>query len=395
LDMSSIVFDDLLNDVAALNSTVSEFLYCEVALLPSGIETLLRNRRDIPVDISRTTDIMGQKTLSDKGAYGGTFGFALGLHSKKILYYHTFGFDTDDGDDPYRYAITFDAGFVLDDIASATMPFVALRNEQDELQATTVAFESNNVDLPPILVSKFGGNYTLKIRYKGNVRTGLENLRFNVFSRFQVAYGADANSNVNNLFTTGTIDSPDDSRTDFFDLNVTLNFTLQAGEGIWAWWQCYSVINVLGVVWEVRQEIAEFEVSNLSVAPASWARSWLVYESLATQLEAITEQNDVLVSEYFGRTNSMPRQYKTNGGGSLLALTNGYLLRGLSELKNPISSFKDSYDSLNAVYNLGMGIEQIGGFEFVRIEPKSYFFDTGIVHELMDVATIKASFNIA
>jgi hypothetical protein len=309
------------------------------------------------------------------------------------LYYHIFGFDTDEGDDPYRYDITFDSGFALDGIAAATMPFVPLRNEQDELQDASVSFEADPVDLPPILISKFGGEYTMNIRYKGRVRTGLENLRFNVFSRFKIAYGQDANSNATDLFTTGTIDSPDLERFDDFDINMIITFTLQPGEGIWAWWLCYGDINVIGIVWEITHEIANFEVTNLSVAPASWARSWLVYEALATQLEAMTSQNNLLISEFFGRTNSMPRQYGSNGGGSLVALTNGYLLRGLAELKNPIISFKEFYDSLNAIYNLGMGIETFNGVQFVRIEQKSYFFDIEIIHEFFNVSGIKASFN--
>lgn len=392
LDMSSIAFDDLLNDVAALSNTFSEFLYAEVALLPNGLETKLRNRRDIPIDISRTTDVTGISNLSDKGEYGGTFGFALGLHSKKILYYHVFGFDTDEGDDPYRYDIRFDASFVVDDIAHAKLPFVPLRNEQGELQPAEVAFESDRLNLNPILVSEFGGVYTLKIKYKGTVRTGLENLRFGVFSRIKLAYGQDANSNDTDLFTTGTISSPDAERFDDFDIDTTYTFTLKEGEGIWVWWQCYG-FNVVGIVWEVTSEIANFEVTNLSQAPASWARSWLVYEALATQLEAITEQNNVLISEFFGRVNSQPRQYNSNGGGSLVALTNGYLLRALPELKNPIIPFKELYDSLNSIYNLGMGIDEINDTQFVRIEPKSYFFGTNVIHEFTNVANIKASFS--
>lgn len=390
LDLTSIVFDDFSSDTNSLYS--SNFLYCEVALLPSGIETLFRNRRDIPIDLGADLDLDKQLTLSNKTGFGGTNGYVLGLHSKEILFTHIFGFDTDNGDDPYRIDVIFDAGFVFDAIAFAKLPFVTLRNEQNEIIDPEYLLDADAINFTPNLVSKFGGNYTLKVRLKGFVRTGLENLRFNAFSRIVLAYGANANSNVTNLFTSGTISSPDATRTDNFDLILTFNFDLQIGEGVWLYWKMYGDFNILGIVWEITHELAEMTLTNNSVAPSSWAKTWLVHEALATQLESITSKNNVLYSDFFGRTDSLPRVYELNGEGSKLALTNGFMLRAINYIKNPKISFKDCYDSLNAIYNLGIGIEVIDNEEVIRIERKSYFFQNEVSHRFDYVPKIMMSF---
>lgn len=52
------------------------------------------------------------------------------------------------------------------------------------------------------------------------------------------------------------------------------------------------------------------------------------------------------------------------------------------------TSFDDWFKSVNALFNLGLGIETdvTTGYDIIRIEPKSYFFDTGITE---DFGTVK------
>ena len=51
------------------------------------------------------------------------------------------------------------------------------------------------------------------------------------------------------------------------------------------------------------------------------------------------------------------------------------------------TSFNDWWKTVNSLFNLGIGIEYgTGGIEIVRIEPKEYFFQTGVV---VDFGTVK------
>lgn len=59
---------------------------------------------------------------------------------------------------------------------------------------------------------------------------------------------------------------------------------------------------------------------------------------------------------------------------------------------DPVGDFRTSFDdwfkSVNALFNLGVGVETdtTTGYDIIRIEPKSYFFDTGITE---DFGTVK------
>lgn len=59
------------------------------------------------------------------------------------------------------------------------------------------------------------------------------------------------------------------------------------------------------------------------------ATSFMIHEALSKSFEYITDRNNVLISNFLGRRDSLPRSYNNDGSASMLAVTNGKLLRGL------------------------------------------------------------------
>lgn len=134
-------------------------------------------------------------------------------------------------------------------------------------------------------------------------------------------------------------------------------------------------------------------LSEDSSLPATDTRSFKIYEVLNKVLETITDRTDILRSDFFGRTNSTPTDYTLNGCGSWLAVTNGLNIRNMRDKNNdsfPISiSFKELFDALNTIYCIGLRVEIIDGLEYIRIEPREYFFDNETVMQFSYVKDIE------
>lgn len=129
-----------------------------------------------------------------------------------------------------------------------------------------------------------------------------------------------------------------------------------------------------------------------SIVPESQCNVFAIHEALARISQVITDQSDVLRSNYFGRKNSEPISYSENGCGSFTAITNGSLIRQFPITERPVyTSMKELYNNLDAIHNLGMGIERVGEDYKIRIEPKEYFYSNDVSVTLTNVPNIKMS----
>lgn len=114
---------------------------------------------------------------------------------------------------------------------------------------------------------------------------------------------------------------------------------------------------------------------------------FLINETGSRILEAITNDCFRLLSNYYGRTDSEPylAPDNTDGKGSLRALTTGLLLRNYTETGKLILSFKDFFEALKAIDNVGIGIEEDStrsGFQVVRLESAEYFYNETVLLQL-------------
>lgn len=115
------------------------------------------------------------------------------------------------------------------------------------------------------------------------------------------------------------------------------------------------------------------------------ANGLLIYEALEKLARDITEENNSFRSNFFGRTDSA-HYYPIDGPGSLLFITGGFQLRGFPlEKKSLFATWQELIDSLSAIYNLGVGIEQLpDGREVIVVEDMAYFYSDEIVLDLTD-----------
>lgn len=116
----------------------------------------------------------------------------------------------------------------------------------------------------------------------------------------------------------------------------------------------------------------------------------LAHEAVDRLTSIATNRQKSFYSDFLGRTDL---GYSANGKGAFNAITHGFWIRGFDKLPLPTenepnlfkpltTSFKDFVDSIDAVWNIGIGIEKIGVRERVRLEELSYFYNLNVLIRL-------------
>lgn len=136
---------------------------------------------------------------------------------------------------------------------------------------------------------------------------------------------------------------------------------------------------------------ASLSIKSTQECENTSARVYLVNETLSRMAEAYTNNCVKVKSNYFGRVDSLPYPSITDGCGALECLTSGLIIRsreqekvriGSEFIKPPFQlSFKDAFESLKSIHNIGMGIEENteDGGEWIRVEPVSHFFNNSVL----------------
>ena len=168
-----------------------------------------------------------------------------------------------------------------------------------------------------------------------------------------------------------------------FDYSFSGTIALNEGEGIFAF-----------LFWDTNNDTAFYnntrdatfdaetyiKIDSLSNCPPTDAEVSLIHETASRITEAITDLCLKVKSDYYGRTDSEPYAAATDGCGSLRILTNGLRLRNATT-DDHFLSLKDVFDSLNAIDNIGMGVEG----DWLRIEPIDYFFNNTLLFNIDSV----------
>ena len=119
----------------------------------------------------------------------------------------------------------------------------------------------------------------------------------------------------------------------------------------------------------------------LSEIPVQERKAIPIYEAFLRVGQIITDTANPFYSDYFGRTDTPLTTYGSDG--HLSHVTKGRFIRG-ETLSNEIMSLslKELFHSQYCMLNLGLGIEQIGGVDKIRIEEVAHFFDANVVLDL-------------
>jgi hypothetical protein len=183
-----------------------------------------------------------------------------------------------------------------------------------------------------------------------------------------------------------------------FNVSGTLALAaMQPGERIWAIITYnYEVIftSVGGYyyydhIWDFSTATWHFEAD--SVYPTSTIKGWAIFETWARVCASIGDNADAFDSVLFGRRDSQPTSYGSNGCGSFTAVTSGLSIRGFnrSAYDKPVTcSLEDLFDACEALWDIGMGVEN----NKVKVETKSYFYDKNtVIFSATNIPHIKIS----
>ncbi|HMY34623.1 MAG TPA: hypothetical protein PKW36_00810, partial [bacterium] len=122
--------------------------------------------------------------------------------------------------------------------------------------------------------------------------------------------------------------------------------------------------------------------------PESISKTSRINESISRVAEIITGDCLRMYSSCFTRNDAQPEPaelpeddpdyvFPTNGCNSTYVIMNGLMLRHIPDAKCFVS-FRELYDSLNAIFCLGMGIEDDPyrpGYQRIRIEEADFFYE--------------------
>ena len=118
-------------------------------------------------------------------------------------------------------------------------------------------------------------------------------------------------------------------------------------------------------------------VGETNTFPDTTAKAAKIYDAFWKAISYYTGNTDSFYSLYLGYTSAPDRSYIGNGCGSFTALLNGYLIRGFLPNDKPIIvNLSDLFDSVDSIFNIGLGFEVMAdGVKRCRIEQKGYFYD--------------------
>tara|TARA_R110000782_G_scaffold268468_2_gene364969 strand:- start:675 stop:3023 length:2349 start_codon:yes stop_codon:yes gene_type:complete len=141
---------------------------------------------------------------------------------------------------------------------------------------------------------------------------------------------------------------------------------------------------------EIQAEdiICSIKIEEDSFFDATTSDVLLPHETLERYLKIITDEDNILLTNVLGRTDTSP-SYELDGEAALIGATHGFKIRGFApsedeenRYKPMTSTLKDWYTSYFNTWNLGMGLETVGFTEKIRLEKKSYFYNRNVLINL-------------
>ncbi len=274
--------------------------------------------------------------------------------------------------------------FVLSPILFATIEDAGIINPLDNPN------EKNALD------DSFQHFFNLKAatKYKLKVKTQASCYYFKysdpTVAKFVVKTAQTISTTINLLSNTTfpvLADSDPARRNIIFNVDLELEFTTTNEEKLFIYFLLENYqAGQSRVFWTFA--LTDFiEITEMSVAPASTADLHFVDDVFKKLVETNSEVPNSYYSEFFGRTAN---GYSGNGPGARTVLANGFEIRKL--LPNPLRlTFKETFDALNAIFNLGIGIENVAGTKRIRIEKKEYFYKNGVSLHIPNVNNLRTT----
>jgi hypothetical protein len=232
------------------------------------------------------------------------------------------------------------------------------------------------------VIDCFDGNWEYSIRKKGNLTTTGGGGIFHIKMKL-VKWDA-----VGDIFTDGEVldelelfnGLPTPPSNVDIDFDGTLTGILTGGDAPQIDDGIYAILEIgnggtahMTVTFDSE---TSFTLSAKRLCPDTQVKSYLVHETLSRVAEAITDNCVRVKSEYYGRTDSQPFAFDSDGCGGLRMLTSGLKIRRAPEDRF-FASMKDLFEGLNPIDNIGFDIvedpDNPGKF-LMRIEDVDFFY---------------------
>jgi hypothetical protein len=358
--------------------------YTTVAINQQGPIDIIKSRLETNVDLTKLVTIDGT-SLTDF-----TYGpYDLHLHSKEIITSSQFSSDAGAYAEGSIYSLTAFGYTYL------TIPFIYPISfiEQEYVQSYTNFFSDNiTIDNPDSLFTAiadgvYGIDYKLKGSFTETYATD-EEREYGLAIEYRVGVSRTI------LFDWGRVAVSGGTQTFAYDLSGSFNVNILNGDTISFYFvvtQYFPSITQDYVLFTQSLDPEGYiRFSQNSTTADSTCKAFAIHEAFARVCQSITDSTDPFRSNFFGRVNSEPNPYDSNGCGSFAAITNGFQIRQFPlNLRPPFISLKQLFNSCNAIYNLGMGIEESGGNFYIRVEPKEYFFSQTVLLQIPNIKGLK------
>lgn len=127
----------------------------------------------------------------------------------------------------------------------------------------------------------------------------------------------------------------------------------------------------------------QINIDEQSTSLPSRSNVVLAHEAGERILKMITGQDNIFYSTLLGGKDI---GYQEDGLGRYAGLSHGYWVRGFAKgdnlYKSITTSWKDYYKSLDAIYNIGLGLETFQGKQRYVLEDKRYFYSRNVTIRL-------------
>lgn len=115
----------------------------------------------------------------------------------------------------------------------------------------------------------------------------------------------------------------------------------------------------------VNNYTSSITLAAQTIAPATNCQMCTLYNAITKMLEATTGRQNALISKFL----------EPGGCGGMYYITNGYQIRNFDIANKPvIDNLKRAIIAISGIEGLGVGITNIGGLDYLVIEPLSNFY---------------------
>ena len=409
---------DIIGSVKTISATGREVY--KVNTKPTGFEVDFDNNFDVPVNITDDTDLFGNamnpfarpfdyiklEPLSIKqrldieneipNLFDGGSALEIDARPDNYVFFWTMFFGTKN---IQEFEDNFQDNATLQYDDSSYHPDESLTNEEIILQSPHSPV-NNNLQILNVIVP---GDYRIQFDYSLSMDIDLiasveQILRYRYVMMVVIINRDDPvnPSTTIDLLNEDQVHNVDNSHVQFSKTaSIDKTYTLGVNDTVYIFPYVWARVFHTGIPTKVSINTFEIDFTALSLKIDGVTKfdetnptALMAHELFSRLTNKITGQFNAFSSDFYGRTDSQPVAYGSDGEGSLTGILDGTHVRGWKigtgggENRALNLSFRDFFESEKAKHNIDLGI--IDGK--VVIEQKEFFFDKT---EVIDLGCIR------